>query len=392
MNAQTGDVTFSFSGQNVTVPNSVVPLIVKDPSGATFYDDNAPLPDDISTALAVYDDLSPSTGAFSVPNTSAALSLFAGGVPPGTWSFTVSDFANECANPPPGLACVSGASTTSTYDITVVTRPGPVPAQAPVDVGIYLVTNNFTAATAEVSPGFTRMISTLQTIYSRAGLCLGNVTLYDVPTWAKARFATGVSADKTGPCDELDQMFTLSLPGNALNFFFVDDITQPASGGGVGSVVGIDGTIPGPSSFSGTVHSGAVVNASNIGRGVCGSSIDFNRCGSDVTAYIAGHEGGHYMGLYHPTEAFGDFFDPIADTGTCDCRQCAPVASRAKCAANNPTLPPGQVPTEVTGTDCNKGGACDGSQFLMFWLLDDSSFGTFSPQQGQVVRGNPAVH
>src|SRR5207248_542711 len=157
VNAQTGDVTFSFSGQNVTVPNSVVPLIVKDPSGATFYDDNAPLPDDISTALAVYDDLSPSTGA-----------------------------------------------------------------------------------TAEVSPGFTRMISTLQTIYSRAGLCLGNVTLYDVPTWAKARFATGVSADKTGPCDELDQMFTLSLPGNALNFFFVDDITQPASGGGVGSVVGID--------------------------------------------------------------------------------------------------------------------------------------------------------
>jgi len=391
VNAQTADVTFSFGGQSFTVPNSVVPLLVTDPAGATFFDDNANVPADPSGLLAVYDDVSPSTGAFSVPNTSAALSRFTGGVPSGTWHVTVSDFANECATATAPLVCVSGGDTTSTYDVTVVTRPGPVPAQAPVDVGIYLVTNSFTAATAVADPGMTRLVSTMQSIYSRAGLCLGTVTFYDVPAWAKAKFATGVSADATGPCDDLDQMFTLSVPGNALNFFFVDDITQPGTTG-VGTVVGIDGTIPGPSSFGGTVHSGAVVNASNIGKGVCPAAVDFGRCGSDVTAYIAAHEGGHYMGLYHTTEAFGNFFDPIADTGKCPCNQCAPLASRPKCASNNPTLPPGQVPTEVLGTDCNKGGTCDGSQYLMFWIIDDTSFGDVSPQQGQIVRANPVTH
>jgi len=391
VNAQTGDVTFSFGGQSVTVPNSVVPLFVKDPAGGTFFDDNEAVPPDPSSLPAVYLDFSPSTGAFTVPNTSVALSQFAGGVPSGTWNVTVSDFANECAGAVAPLVCVSGGSTTSTYDVTVVTRPGPVPAQAPVDVGIYLVTNAFTAATAVADPGILRMISSMQSIYSRAGLCLGTVTLYDVPTWAKNRFATGVDAAATGPCDDLDQMFTLSVPGNALNFFFVDDITQPGTGG-VGIVVGIDGTIPGPSSFGGTVHSGAVVNASNIGKGVCAGAADFARCGSDLTAYITAHEGGHYMGLYHTTEAFGDFFDPVADTGKCPCNQCAPVATRPACASNNPNLPPGQLPTEIVGSDCNKGGVCDGSQYLMFWLVDDTSFGDFSPQEGQIVRANPATH
>ena len=390
MNASASDVTFIFGGQDITVPNSVVPVIVSQPDGTTFYDDNAAPPSDPATALAAYAGLTPSTGAFTAPNTTASLNAFDGGVPAGTWSFKVSDFAAECASFGPG-SCRDGGSATSTYDISVLTVPARGRSSGTVDVSFYLVTNSITAASAVSNAGMLRMLSTLETIYGRAGVCLGTVTFYDVPAWARAKFATGVAGDRTGPCDELDQMSTLSIPGNTLNFFFVDDI-RPSAASGIGTVVGIDGSIPGPSTFGGTVHSGAVVNASDLGHGTCGSSIDLSGCGSDVVAYITAHEGGHWMGLYHSTESFGSTFDPVADTGQCVCTQCAPVASQPKCAANHPSLSPGQLPTQVTVADCNKGGSCDGSQFLMFWLFDATSLGQFSAQQAQIVRANPVVH
>jgi hypothetical protein len=389
--AQTADIILAAGGQTFPIPNSVVPLRVKEPNGTTFYDDLVGSPADPATGLAFYGGISPSTGAFTVPNTTAGLNAFANGVPAGTWNLTVGDFALECTEiNDPTLTC-TGGSTTSTYDITVLRQPL-VGATGTVDVGIYLVSNAFTgAAAAAANPSVQRFVATLQTLYARAGLCLGNVTLYDVPAWAKTRFATGVNAEQTDPCSELDQMFTLSLPGkNEISFFFVDDITQ-GTGGGVGTVVGIDGTIPGPSSIGGTVHSGAVVNAADLTLANCTSSIDFLHCGADLTAYISAHEGGHWMGLYHTTEAFGDAFDPVTDTGQCLCTVCASATARAKCIQNNPTLPPGQVPTEVLGTDCTRGGSCDGSQDLMFWLIDKTSVGAFSPQQGRIVRANPVV-
>ncbi|MFL5424714.1 MAG: hypothetical protein ACJ783_06745, partial [Myxococcales bacterium] len=58
---------------------------------------------------------------------------------------------------------------------------------------------------------------------------------------------------------------------------------------------------------------------------------------------------------------------------------------------DNPALQPGQQPTEMFGPFCNKGGSCDGSQFLMFWLIDQTSVGAFSSQQGRIVRANPVV-
>jgi len=393
VNAQTADINVTFGAQTFPVPNSVVPFVVHEPGGATFYDDNVSPPTDLSSALAVYDGLSPSTGAFTVPNTTAALTAFANGVPAGIWDFTVGDFAFECTK----VTNCSGGSAASTYDITVITRPLPG-STGTLDVGIYLVTNSFTAAAARASPAMQRMVSVLKTIYLGAGLTIRQVNFYDVPADAKAKYATGIAADQTGPCDDLDQMFTLSLQGkNELNLFFVDDIVQSATGGGTGRIVGIDGTIPGPSSIGGTVHSGAVVNASNIGvnrlGAICTGSPDFLNCGSDRTAYIAAHEGGHFMGLYHTTESFGDTFDPVADTGPCVCTSCAPAATQAKCIQNSPRLPPGQVPTQVLGTDCNKGVAtsCDGAQYLMFWIIDSASKGTFSTQQGQIVRANPLV-
>src|SRR5438105_929712 len=185
-------------------------------------------------------------------------------------------------------------------------------------------------------------------------------------------------------------MFTLSAPGNQLNFFLVNDLLS-TSNHATTHVVGIDGTIPGPSTIAGTIHSGAAVVAASLGTTGCGPTLDPFNCGSDEVAYIAAHEGGHWMGLYHTSESFGSSFDPVADTGPCVCTLCAPPIARSKCVQNQPTLPPGQVPTQVTGADCNKGGSCDGSQYLMFWLIDPASAGTFSAQQAQIVRANPVV-
>src|SRR5205085_8772901 len=134
------------------------------------------------------------------------------------------------------------------------------------------------------------------------------------------------------------------------------------------NVVGIDGTIPGPSSVGGTVNSGASVNGSNLGFGTCTSQLDIHNCGPDEVAYIVAHEGGHFMGLYHTTEQTGDAFDPLSDTPTCKCTDCAPSSQRASCASNNPSGTPTLVRTE----SCLSPPSCGGGDNLMFWLLSSN--------------------
>ena len=98
----------------------------------------------------------------TVPNTTSALNYAAtnGGVPSGTWSVVVNDYAAECtAIGAP--ACVVGDGTTTyppgRYDVTVLLKPGPVAATGTMDVNLYLVTNRYTAATAATDASMTRM-------------------------------------------------------------------------------------------------------------------------------------------------------------------------------------------------------------------------------------------
>jgi hypothetical protein len=387
--------TITFRGSPIS--NSVIPTLLKDPNGSTIWDDDPPSapPADPSGLNAFYGGFSPWTGMMTIPNAAPLLahSALQGGLTPGQWSFIVNDFALECTNPAHASDCGSSGNTTSTYDIQVLLKPGVAPATGTVDVAFYVVfgnptTTNATSVIADQS--FTRMLHSLAQLYAAAGLCLGKVTVYDVPSWARTKFGGALNADDDSACGDLGQLFTLSAPGNQINLFLVNGFKN--AGGTSINVVGVDGTIPGPSTVGGTISSGAAVNGSDLDAqaAFCGSGFDPLTCGADEVAFIAAHEAGHYMGLYHTTEQFGDSFDPLSDTKTCSCDVCATVNAQASCASKRP---PGQ-PTQMTNDRCvstSQTPQCGGGDNLMFWLLRPESRGTLTPQQGQVMRANPVV-
>ena len=383
--AQLATLTVVYKGSEID--NSAVPLKIVMPDGGVVYDDatfNPPSSTDggvdSSGAYAYYGGGTPSTAAFTLPNTSASL---AQGVPAGDWKFVVNDYANECTFL---SGCSDGGTAENTYDVSVVTRQAP---GATMDVAFYIVTDAFSEANAGTDPSVQRMVKTYQDIFlNKAGITV-NAVFHDVSAADKARFGTNISVTQSGPCAELSQMFTLSgaHPGNTMNVFLVQGL-RDANGTSGGTVVGIDGTIPGPSSYNGTVQSGAVVSAADLFKKATGTScsggMNLGGCGADSVAYIAAHESGHFLGLFHTTEQQGDVFDTLSDTPKCPCLNCSSLSDRPSCGTSSPF---------ITADRCVVSASCGGGDDLMFWFLQPGvSAGTLSPQQAQVMRLNPLVH
>jgi hypothetical protein len=367
--------------------NTVVPTNLQAPDGTTFYDDRADWPTtfigtteyvDVSGLLAFDLGFQPISGTLPVPNTSGALDRLAGDGPqPGTWMFTVSDWAY-----------LFGGNASGRYRVHVVTRPPQGPTPPTLDLEVYLATDETsalpTAAVAAASPRVTRWKDSLGQLLDKAGITLGDVHFNDLSKTVKDRFAPNgdVNVEGFGPCSPLAQLFTSAIePKRAVHVFLADGLVARSAGSGL-RVAGVDGSIPGPSGFPGTIYGGAIVGIADFESGslspgqACGGALNIASCGLDRIAYVTAHEIGHWLGLYHTTEQDGTFFDPIADTDRC-------VDS---------CIPAGQTSTVVFNDWCVAGGNCGGGQNLMFWLLDrELSTGELSPHQGAIARLNPAV-
>ncbi len=386
---------------DASLPNSVFPLRILRPDGAPFYEGFAEPPStggypDYTQALAFYFGVIPSSGSMTVPNTTPALDLVRseGQLPGGTWRFTLTDLARECAL---ASGC-TGGSTAGRYDVKVLTRRGGLAATGTLDLELYLVSSahpEYTAAAATGDPAssrtaaqFRRLVDGLAALFGRAGICLGTVTFHDVPDWVRTELSAP-DIDVEGPCSDLSRLFRLAVARDAVHLFLVDELLT-AQDGETSMVVGLDGSIPGPSGVPGGINSGAAVVLADLGftpdvlPNACdpGQPFRLGVCGTDAVAYIAAHEAGHWLGLYHPTESGGVDFDPLSDTATCPCNACGGPLS-ARCG-NGAELPASSCAGEPA--------ACAGADNLMFWQIHPGhATGALSPQQGEVMRLNPAI-
>jgi hypothetical protein len=400
-------ITFTDSGSTQVQGNAAIIGELHDPSGRLVYTDLEVISaTDLSGALLFAQGSGAVVGSVAFPSTSAGLAAVGlAGVAAGTWRAMVNDYGHECwlaaqPSPPAGLAgirCDAASRVRDTvyrlYALTAASAAGGGPVIRPtgtLDVAFHLVDAptpvlQIDAAAAPADRRVRRMVDSFAWLLSGAGLCLGTVTFYDEPGWARARFGNGVSADDPTPCGNLPQLLATSRIGErSLELFLVTRLTGSSTGSTV--VVGVDGTIPGPATVNGTVASGAVISAAGLAQSASagcpepasGAAPDPMACGADEVAYIAAHESGHYLGLYHPTEGGGESFDPLSDTPHCECTSrcgdpsgCSGGVSPARCSQPDPL--------------------CGGGGNLMFWVVSGASEGFLSPQQALIARSSPLV-
>ncbi len=224
------------------------------------------------------------------------------------------------------------------------------------------------ASTAPDDADFQAVMSQVASVYSSAGVTLGDIEYFDVDNEAYAVLET--TAVGSNELLDLLEDETDDRDNRAINLFFVADIENPGSSR---SLLGVSGGVPGPGPLHGTKRSGVAINMANF--------IATKEGGGDMTdavaeaSLITAHEIGHYLGLFHTTEANGEALaggtngtDPIGDT---------PV-----CADSSD----GDGDGVLSSSECS---GADGSN-LMFWSPPNGAT-TLTSGQRSVVSRNPVV-
>lgn len=194
--------------------------------------------------------------------------------------------------------------------LTTESAPG-----ARLELRIYFTAlDGFRAATAANDPIIQTFQAELANLFAQAGLQLAPLQFRDVPQPA---------ASELRFIDDFDQLLRLMawsepIPNNrdqrVANVFMVQGF-GPELG-----VLGVSTGLPGPVGLHGTRASGVVLTGELLGQplqGAGGEEID----GTLVTANVAAHELGHYLGLFHTTGSDLVTFDPIDDTPECPADQ-----------------------------------------------------------------------
>lgn len=249
-----------------------------------------------------------------VPNTDKpALQIPAGG---GTWTFR--------------LLRYTGSASTVAIRVLIQRRSATVAPYARLDLNVFLADGlSVSAATAASDATLQGILSATDTILAQQEIRVGQVTYYDISDPA----FDDVTSDA-----EFADLLELSAAASdvRLNLFFVNT----ALGGGV---LGVSATLGGPAK-NGTDLSGVMAkySASNI----------------NLSALVAAHEIGHFIGLYHTVEQTGQH-DFIDDTSEC--------------------------PASGTNAICTTSGG----GYLMHWQAVGGS--AITAGQGLVIRGHPLM-
>jgi hypothetical protein len=177
---------------------------------------------------------------------------------------------------------------------------GGLPATGVLDLNLHFTgAQGLTAELAKTDATFQGYLAAMDAIYQTVGIRLGEITYRDIDS----SYQTIESLD--GAESDLQAMFALSEGNpNAVNLFFVDELSAGAFGG-FGVILGIAGGIPGPPLVQGSPRSGVAIAIKPI-QGM--------PAGIDTTM---AHEVGHFLGLFHTSEqAFfpPQIHDPLPDT------------------------------------------------------------------------------
>lgn len=324
-----GALGFSILGEGAGADLMIIGRMV-DPNGRTIYDFQDPFGSEVR--------FFPSSGEITqmVPSSPRSAPI------PGTYTFNL----------------IKEGGTRNISLRAIVKVADGEPQSGALDVNFFFANlSGLDGSGAGNDADFQAAVTELRTLYAQRGIELGDVRYCDLASGDRDRYAVIDTVE--GANSELNQMFALSGQAaalgcnseQALNFFLVQEIV----GGRAGYIIlGVSGGIPGPPGIHGTTHSGVAVTMSGFRRN------------PKQLAQTMAHEGGHFLGLFHTTEAEGTAFDPLNDTPEC------------KTDSNRDGV--------VAYNECSGRGA----ENLMFWAAGDNAR-DITNDQGFVVLRNPGV-
>ena len=336
---------------NVSASALTAQVSVTVPSDAVSISFEGVAVSDTTSRVVVYRLFSPTGKIYDYGSSSNAVKI---AVPTAPNSFCVVMPNTTTLSFQPGTWTVYLLATKqTTAEVKAIIKTAPVDLPSLVNMNLFFVgLPNLNATSAKTDPNFQTVINSVRQLYSQVGISLGSINYIDI---------TGAAATAYSdlPDANLPSLMKLSNdPGaqaNAVNMFFVHTIV----GGGLSGyiILGESAGIPG-NPFLGTTGSGVAVTTANFPAGL-----------ADISSTWA-HEMGHWLGLFHPTEANGYYFDPLLDTPECP---------RARDANANGLM----EPSECVGY---------GADNIMFWTSDPAiSHAVFTANQNFVLQRNPVV-
>ena len=261
----------------------------------------------------------------------------------------------------PGLDVRPGTyevTTSVPAEATVLIKSGEAAADVPqfIDLNLWRVSPDIDTATLEQE-----VRTRVDEVLGNQNLTVGSVNLVEADPADVDRFA---EIDE-GQASEVCSAMTAAVgESRSLDLAILESITKPDGGTLLGFSAGLPGSSPAP--------------------GVTKTCTLAATRGVELPTFAATlvHEGSHFMGLTHTSEANGLLFDDFDDTGECD------ISADGR--DNDELGIPGTSDGEVDEAECGEAG---GGNNYMF----PSSGGLFpqdemSPDQAWALRRHPLVY